>query len=101
VAGLVIASRSWIVAVIVFGYYLAMYPFLMRREERELRAKFGDEFDEYARRVPLFWPRLRTESGAGSAQFSWTRYTRNREYQTAVGTAALLLGLWALSLWRS
>lgn len=100
-AGFVVASRSWIVGVLVVAYYLAMYPFLMRREERELRAKFGGVFDEYARRVPLFWPRLRTESGAGGAQFSWTRYAQNREYQTAMGTAALLLGLWALSIWRS
>jgi protein-S-isoprenylcysteine O-methyltransferase Ste14 len=99
-AGFVAASRSWIVAALVAAYYLAMYPFLMRREERELRARFGGVFDEYARRVPLFLPRLRRESGAGGTQFSWSRYARNREYQTAMGTAALLLGLWALSLWR-
>jgi protein-S-isoprenylcysteine O-methyltransferase Ste14 len=99
-AGFVLASRSWVVAALVLVYYLAMYPFLMRREERELRARFGGEFDEYARRVPLFWPRLRAERAAGGTQFSWERYARNREYQTALGTAALLLGLWALSIWR-
>jgi protein-S-isoprenylcysteine O-methyltransferase Ste14 len=99
-AGFVVVSRSWVVGALVAAYYLAMYPFLMRREERELRARFGDAFDEYARRVPLFWPRLRTENGAGVWQFSWSRYAKNREYQTAMGTAALLLGLWALSLWR-
>lgn len=100
-AGLVAASRSWAVAALVAGYYLAMYPFLMRREERELSARFGEEFDEYARSVPLFWPRLRTGSGAGGMQFSWKRYAHNREYQTAMGTAALLLGLWILSVWRA
>ena len=99
-AGFIVASRSWIVATLVAAYYLAMYPFLMRSEERDLRARFGRVFDEYARRVPLFWPRLRTGSGTGGAQFSWTRYARNREYQTAMGTAAMLLGLWALSIWR-
>jgi protein-S-isoprenylcysteine O-methyltransferase Ste14 len=99
-AGFVVASQSWAVAALVTAYYLAMYPFLMRREERELRARFGGVFDEYARRVPLFWPRLRAESAAGATQFSWTRYARNREYQTAMGTAALLLGLWARSIWR-
>jgi protein-S-isoprenylcysteine O-methyltransferase Ste14 len=98
--GFVLASRSWIVAGLVAAYYLALYPFLMRREERELRARFGGAFDEYARRVPLFWPRLRAASGTGTTQFSWARYARNREYRTALGTAALLLGLWALSLWR-
>jgi hypothetical protein len=99
-AGFAVASRSWIAAALVAAYYLAMYPFLMRREERELRARFGGVFDEYARRVPLFWPRVRVESGTGGVHFSWTRYARNREYQTAMGTAALLLGLWVLSIWR-
>jgi protein-S-isoprenylcysteine O-methyltransferase Ste14 len=99
-AGFGVAGRSWIVAVLVAAYYLALYPFLMRREERELRARFGAEFEEYARQVPLFWPRLRTEGRTDRAQFSWTRYARNREYQTALGTAALLLGFWILSIWR-
>jgi protein-S-isoprenylcysteine O-methyltransferase Ste14 len=99
-AGFVVAARSWIAAALVAAYYLALYPFLMRREERELRARFGGVFDEYARRVPLFWPRLRAESGTDATRFSWQRYARNREYQTAIGTAALLLGLWILSIWR-
>ena len=60
-AGFVIAGRSWIAAVLVAAYYLALYPFLMRREEAELRARFGNRFDEYTKRVPLFWPRLRSE----------------------------------------
>ena len=99
-AGFVAASQSWVVAVLVAAYYLALYPFLMRREEAELRAKFGSVFDEYARRVPLFWPRLRGQGGAAGSHFSWERYARNREYQVAMGMAALLAGLWVLSIWR-
>lgn len=97
--GFVAASRSWTVAVLVAVYYVAFYPFLMRREEAELRRLFGNVFDEYARRVPLFWPRLGGE-GAGGTRFSWVRYARNREYQVAMGVAALLAALWALSIWR-
>ena len=99
--GFVAASRSWMAAALVAAYYLALYPFLMRREEAELRARFGDVFDEYARRVPLFWPRLRGASSPGGVRFSWERYARNREYQVAMGVAALLAALWALSIWRS
>ena len=98
--GFVIASRSWIVAALVTAYYLALYPYLMLREERELRARFGSVFDDYAKRVPLFWPRLHAKDGASGSHFSWARYAHNREYQAAIGTAALLLGLWALSVWR-
>jgi protein-S-isoprenylcysteine O-methyltransferase Ste14 len=99
-AGFAIASGSWIAAVLVAGYYLALYPFLMRREERELRDRFGSAFDEYTRRVPLFWPRWRVEHGAGGTQFSWAQYARNREYQTTVGMTVLLSVLWVLSIWR-
>jgi protein-S-isoprenylcysteine O-methyltransferase Ste14 len=100
-AGFVIASRSWVAAVLVAAYYLALYPFLMRREEAELRARFGNSFDEYTKRVPLFWPRLRAASGGSATHFSWTRYARNREYQTALGVLLLLAGLWGLYIWRS
>jgi len=98
--GFVAASRSWAVAVLVAAYYLALYPFLMRREEAELRRRFGNLFDEYATRVPLFWPRLRSQGGGRGARFSWAQYAHNREYQVAMGMAALLAALWALSIWR-
>jgi protein-S-isoprenylcysteine O-methyltransferase Ste14 len=98
--GFVIASWSWVAAALVAAYYLALYPFLMRREEAELRGRFGSVFDEYAKRVPLFWPRMRSEGGAGGTHFSWAQYARNREYQVAMGMAALLAALWALYIWR-
>ena len=98
--GFVTASRSWAVAVLVAVYYLALYPFLMRREEAELRRRFGRLFNEYAKRVPLFWPRLRSAGGAGGARFSMAQYARNREYRVAMGMAALLAALWVISGWR-
>jgi protein-S-isoprenylcysteine O-methyltransferase Ste14 len=98
-AGFVVASRSWTVAALVIAYYVALYPFVMRREEAELRARFGKEYDEYAARVPVFWPRFRS-AGGGGTRFSMAQYARNREYAVLVGIAALLAALWAISLWR-
>ena len=34
-------------------------------EERELRARFGAAYDDYCRRVPRFWPRLRRSGQVG------------------------------------
>jgi protein-S-isoprenylcysteine O-methyltransferase Ste14 len=99
--GFVIASRSWVVAALVAWYYLALYPFLMRREEAELRGTFGRSYEEYAKRVPLFWPRFRVRGAAGSAHFSFALYARNREYQAAIVVGVFLAALWALSIWRN
>jgi protein-S-isoprenylcysteine O-methyltransferase Ste14 len=42
-----------VLVTIPLGYYTVIL------EERELRARFGEEFEQYCRRVPRFLPRLR------------------------------------------
>jgi hypothetical protein len=87
-AGFMIASRSWTAAAVLSTYFVLFYSAVMRREEQELRAHYGSAFDDYAARVPLFWPRpwLRRSSRVpGDVGFSWSHYGRNREYQAALG----------------
>ena len=92
-----IATRSWIAAAILILYFALFYSVVMRREEEELRAHHGAAFDEYARRVPLFFPRLaRGPSSSGS--FSFAQYKKNREYRAAIGFLVLLVAL--LILWK-
>jgi protein-S-isoprenylcysteine O-methyltransferase Ste14 len=98
--GFVVASRSWIVAIVLAAYFAVFYPMVMRREEADLRAHYGAAFEEYARRVPLFLPRLRLRAGAGGTEFSLAQYVRNREYKAAVGAVAILAILSAMALWR-
>src|SRR5207245_1209193 len=51
-----------------------------------LRRRFGAAFETYAARVPRFWPRL-GRAGGGGPPFSWRLYSRNGEWQAAVGFA--------------
>lgn len=88
-AGLLVAGRSWIAAALVGAYFAIFYSRVMRTEEGELRARYGSAFEDYAARVPLFFPTLRPIAPSGGA-FSWKQYRINREYQAAIG---LLLGL--------
>jgi protein-S-isoprenylcysteine O-methyltransferase Ste14 len=83
-AGIIISSRSWIVAALVFGYLAVFYPIVIRSEEIFLRGKFGEQFDAYAAQVSVFlpWPSARKGSGPG---FTWTQYARNHEYRALVG----------------
>jgi protein-S-isoprenylcysteine O-methyltransferase Ste14 len=99
-AGFAIASRSWLAAGLLALYFGVFYAQVMRREESELRAQYGQAFDDYAAAVPLFWPRLRAGAAAGRRQFSFGQYMRNREYEAAIGVAIMIAVLLALAIWR-
>ena len=100
-AGAAWAMHSWISAAILGIYFAVVYFVVMRREEGELRGHFGEAFESYARRVPLFFPRpapARFE-GSGAGAFSFAQYKRNHEHQAALGffcLLALLLAIWRL-----
>jgi protein-S-isoprenylcysteine O-methyltransferase Ste14 len=51
------ASRPWtlLIAVVVF---LVGNQIRIRAEEKLLRESFGEQFEDYARRVPAFLPRI-------------------------------------------
>ena len=80
------------------GYFGTFYPVVMKKEEGELRERYGAAFIEYAKRVPLFFPRppRRHDAPQPSVEsgFSWEQYKRNREYQAALGAIVALGVLW-------
>lgn len=90
-----IATRSWVSASLLLVYFAIFYSMVMRREEKELQAGYGAAFEEYARAVPLFFPRLRAAqaSGESAGSFSFERYKENREWQAALGYLLLLVVL--------
>ena len=98
--GAAVATRSWISAAVLGTYFAVVYSVVMRREEEELRGHHGAAFEEYARAVPLFLPRIagartrRADPGAFSVQ----QYRKNHEHQAAIGYLLLLVVL--LTLWR-
>jgi protein-S-isoprenylcysteine O-methyltransferase Ste14 len=99
VAGFAVAGGSISSALIIIAYFLVFYPAVMRKEESELRVRYGAAFDAYAARVPLFFPRPPNRSGStpltgSDASFSWRQYRRNREYQAALGTLGALALVW-------
>lgn len=99
--GAAIAMRSWISAALLAAYFTVVYTVVMRREEAELRVQHGEAFDEYARSVPLFFPRLTPAktSGASAGSFTLAQYRKNHEYQAAIGFLLLIAVLFALWRW--
>jgi protein-S-isoprenylcysteine O-methyltransferase Ste14 len=100
--GVAVATRSWIAAALLFTYFAVFYSFVMRREERELSTRHGGAFEEYAKAVPLFFPRLTaTKLGGGAGEsFSFAQYMKNHEWQAAAGFLSLLFALLVISLLR-
>jgi protein-S-isoprenylcysteine O-methyltransferase Ste14 len=87
-AGFAIAARSgWIVG-IMFLMFAVIYVPVIRGEERYLRQTFP-EYDDYARHVPRFLPRV-TPYGSQQSAYSSARYWKHREYQASIGSAAVL-----------
>ncbi|HEY7743493.1 MAG TPA: isoprenylcysteine carboxylmethyltransferase family protein [Burkholderiales bacterium] len=46
-----------LVTLIMFPVLVTMYVRLARKEEQEVRAEFGEEYERYAKRTPAFMPR--------------------------------------------
>lgn len=98
--GFLVAAHSLVAALLLGAYFAVFYPTVMRREEAELRWNYGAAFEEYGKRVPLFFPKLGSTHGAGKTQFSFAQYIHNREYKAAIGTALVMAFLCAMVLWR-
>ena len=90
-AGFAVASRSGWVAAIALVILLVIYVPVIRGEEEFLRARFP-EFAEYSRQVPRLFPRLRAQEGSPEG-FSWHLYWKHREYNAAIGAAAMVVAL--------
>jgi len=92
--GIAAASASpWVVAAVA-AYLAAFYPSVMREEAAFLRRTFPEDYERWAREVPLFLPRL-TPAGPRASTFSWARVAGNREWRTAAAIPVIiaLLGL--------
>ena len=86
-AGFAIATRHPVVGVMVAVYVVLMFTAAIVSEEAHLRAKFGDEYDAYAKK----------RAAPMQRSFSWQRAVHNREYQAMLGLAGALLVLWMKS----
>ena len=60
--------REWptLVTMVMFPILVTVYARLARREERDVRAQFGVEWDAYAGWTPAFIPRLRRSQQAAA-----------------------------------
>ena len=94
--GFALAARSWWIVAGIVLLFFAIYLPVIRAEEVFLRDRFP-QFEDYARQVPRFFPRL-FPSSKNSGTFTWDLYWKHREYNATLGAAAMLAALVAKML---
>lgn len=100
--GLVVMSRSGLVALLFVPVFLVMYIPKALREERFLRGTYGSAYDQYAAWVGAVLPRLHGKApvslfAAEVQGFSWRRVFQHREWQAWLGVLLALVAMWALT----
>ncbi len=100
-AGVILTGGRWVFGVAFLVFFLLVYRATVRREARELEARFGESYQAYAAHVPTVLPRITRYRAEGSDSpqggFSRARYLRNREWEATLGAAGAF-GLLALKL---
>jgi protein-S-isoprenylcysteine O-methyltransferase Ste14 len=97
-AGLVIATRRWLLAILFGAVFLFIYLPAIELEEQHLRKLFP-AFADYANRVPALWPTFAPRKS--DVRFRFSQYLRNREYEAALGFLAGVVLLVAKVIWFS
>lgn len=54
--GVGFCTETFTFPLLLLAVMILYYPLVVRKEERRLRDRFGGAFDDYARRVPAFFP---------------------------------------------
>jgi protein-S-isoprenylcysteine O-methyltransferase Ste14 len=84
--GFTIASGVWWLGLLFIALFLGIYLPVMRVEAEDLKAIFGEQYLDYSRQVPLFFPRFGAKL-SGDVKFDKNLYLRYREYRAALGSA--------------
>jgi protein-S-isoprenylcysteine O-methyltransferase Ste14 len=102
--GFCLIHDSWACYLVGIPLFALAYLAIVLAEEEFLRKKFGEEYDEYCRRVPRFGFRFQglRDTIAGS-RFDWRRVVRKEYGSTFSGTTFVLFLLvwdrWVVDGW--
>lgn len=88
--GFGIASGVWWLAAASLAFILSIYLPVMNVESEVLENRLGDEYAEYARNVPMLFPRL-SPWKKSQRTFDFRLYLKNGEHHAALGAAVATL----------
>lgn len=77
-SGIAVSGNNLYTYSIFIGYYLFFFSFLILLERKRLKKRFGCQYDEWAKRANLFFPKIKKLNKTG---FNISFYMKNREYR--------------------
>ena len=100
-AGLAIASNSWLFVLVGVPIALAVHATIIAAEEDFLRKKFGAQYDTYCARVPRLLPKLRGLAATfRGMRFDWRKVVR-QEYAKPFDWIVAIAVVIIFNLWRA
>jgi len=85
--GFGVASGAWWLFLLIAAYVGSIYFPVMNVEAVVLEQRLGEEYRDYAEKVPLLVPRLTPWKKTGR-RFDFQLYLKNGEYNAAIGLVA-------------
>ncbi|HXL81753.1 MAG TPA: isoprenylcysteine carboxylmethyltransferase family protein [Pyrinomonadaceae bacterium] len=96
--GFTIGAGRWLLGVLFGVLFLGIYLPVMRVESATMDQYFGEDFRNYSRAVPMFFPRFTAyRKTDDTTEFDPSLYMRYREYEAALG----LLIAWGLLVFKA
>ena len=82
--GIILGGQGYWLLPLFGAFFAGFYIPVMKAEADYLLGVYGQEFVEYAKRVPVFFPTFQ-KAGAGASTFRWSRVKQNREHRNVIG----------------
>jgi protein-S-isoprenylcysteine O-methyltransferase Ste14 len=96
--GVVVGSQSlWIFGYFII-YFVIFYSIAVMKEKEKMMNMYPEEYEEFSRKVPLFFPSLKSSYPLKKNNFNWSFYKGNREYRAFFGAILFWLLILAKSL---
>lgn len=88
--GFTLAASIWWLIIVFVAFFLLVYLPVMRKEESELVAAYGEPYRHYLQFVSLFFPgRPYPNSENVPGNFCWSQVIKNKEYNAVIGFVLL------------
>ncbi|MBF0478048.1 MAG: isoprenylcysteine carboxylmethyltransferase family protein [Candidatus Omnitrophica bacterium] len=82
--GFIIMLKMYLVGILFFIVVVSVYFRTIKQEEQMLEDKFKDDYLDYKKKVPAFYPAVLAYSKGEKWPFSFERLMRSKEYKSAI-----------------